>query len=126
MMTIQCFDIIRPFFQINLGQPVPPRVLLHHLFWNRTLVINDRGAPPERCPSFHPAINVNGLKATKSINTNHWPGLILPSSMTGLLMEEQLLPLHQFTDTRHTSEYLDPNTNAYVIVNSHIPGPILQ
>ena len=51
------------------------------------------------CPSCHPTISVKALKGKKSTDPNQWPGLILSSSTTGLLMKQLLLSLHWLSDT---------------------------
>jgi len=55
------------------------------------------------CRSCHSTISVKALKRTQSTDPNQWPGLILSSSTTRLLME-RTLPLyliytHNITDT---------------------------
>ena len=45
------------------------------------------------CPSCHLTITVKTIKGAQSNNQNQWPGPILSSSKTRLLMEEVLLPL---------------------------------
>jgi len=50
------------------------------------------------CPSFHPTISVKALKRTQSTNPSQWPGLIISSFTTGLLMEGALLPLCPLCD----------------------------
>jgi len=50
------------------------------------------------CPSSHQTTSIKALKETQSTNPNQWPGLILSSSTTGLLMEEGLLPLYRLSN----------------------------
>jgi len=49
-------------------------------------------------PSSHRTTSIKALKVTQSTNSNQWPGLILSSSTTGLLMEEALLPLYRLSN----------------------------
>jgi len=51
----------------------------------------ERGILLVQCPSRHPTISVDALNGTQSINPYQWPGLILSSSTTGLLIEGVLV-----------------------------------
>jgi len=46
-----------------------------------------------RRPSCDPTISTKALKETQSTNCHQWPGLILSSSTTGLIMEGATLAL---------------------------------
>jgi len=59
--------VLHIIFQVNLGHPFPPRVLLH-LFWKREIV--ERGFLQAGCPSCHPVVSVKALKGTQSTNPN--------------------------------------------------------
>jgi len=65
-------------------------VLFLRPFWKRTFRDKwHRRFSRAGCPSCHPT---NSVKAVKKILTpNHWPGLILSSSTTVLLMEGALI-----------------------------------
>ena len=52
-----------------------------------------------KCPSCHPTISVKAVNGAKSSNLNQWPGIMLSSTITGLLVEKVLLPSCQLTDT---------------------------
>jgi len=60
--------------------------------------ISETGLLQAGCPSRHPTISVKAVKGTQSSNPNQWPGLILSSSTTELLMEGALLPLCRVSD----------------------------
>jgi len=63
-----------------------------------------------RCPSCHPAISVKAPMKTQSTNPNHWPGLILSSSTTGLLTEKELFHYASFLtpvpDMPHETDHI--------------------
>jgi len=46
------------------------------------------------CPCCHPTVSVKALNETQSNNPNQWPALILPSSITRLLMAGTLYALY--------------------------------
>ena len=61
-----------------------PLVLEKNL-WQCVAQVSLRAA----CPSRHPTNSVKALKETLSYHPNHWPGLILSSSTSGLLLREE-------------------------------------
>jgi len=67
-----------PFiFQVNVGQPVPPQLLLH-LFQNRTSGDKRNGFLLwYGWPYCHSSINIKTLKRTQGTNPNQWLDLIL-------------------------------------------------
>jgi len=79
------------FFQVNLGHPVPPWILLFHLFWKEDMWISGMWFLQGTCPSCHPTMSVKALKGTQSTNPNQWPGLILSSFTAGVPIEGALL-----------------------------------
>lgn len=80
----------RPFFQVNWGPVVS------FFTYSITGLVEESFFMGVECPFCHPSVSVKALKGTQSINPNQWPGLILLSSITGLLKEAVLLPLHQY------------------------------
>jgi len=54
----------------------------------KPLGISVTGFLQAECRSCHPTNSVNALKKTQIIDPHHWPGFILSSSTTGLLLRE--------------------------------------
>ena len=86
------------YWLLNLGQLVTPRASSTTSYGIKPLGISGMSFLWAGCPSCNPTISVKALKGTQCTNPNQWPGLILSSSITGLLREGVLLPSCQFSE----------------------------
>jgi len=99
-----CFQF-NGHFTSNPGSAGPSSLFFLHMFLKRTF-----GDKWHRffmgCMSF----SMKALKETQICEADQWPGLILSSSTTGLLMERALLPSSQLSSTS-TKSHNNNNCN---------------
>ena len=79
------------FFQVKLDQLIPPLGFSATCSGREPLRISGWGCLWSGCPAYHPTMSVKALKGTQSNDRSSWPGLILSSSTTGLLVEGEFL-----------------------------------
>jgi len=117
-------SVITATCQVNLSYPVSFLLSFSSTCSGRTLLrISDTGIYAGRMPPNR----VKALTNTQNTDARQWPGLVLPSSTTSLLMEDTLFPLLRLSATTSVSNTIshyprEPGSAGYSVSCLHLSG----